>query len=154
MNRIRPSGFLNGPGVRCGTAWSLALAWPERVAGAAGPLADLAALASIGLPGIPGPLQLRGRGSRQPPPGAQGPELQVRLAARAAMGVGAALIMPATLAIITSTFTGARERQRATGLWAATSGAGIAPRIFPRCVCANTRRGAFVAAFYSRLERV
>ena len=59
--------------LRCGAGW------PERVAGAAGPLADLAALVSLGLPGIPGPLQLRSRGSRQPPPGAEGPELQVRL---------------------------------------------------------------------------
>jgi len=70
------SSFLNGPGVRCGTRWSLA---PERVVGAAGPLADLAALVALGLPGIPGPLQLWGRGGGQPPPGAEGPELQVRL---------------------------------------------------------------------------
>lgn len=48
------------------------------------------------------------------------------IAARASMGVGAALIMPSTLAIITNTFTAARDRQRAIGLWAATSGAGIA----------------------------
>lgn len=48
------------------------------------------------------------------------------IAARASMGIGAALIMPVTLAIITSTFTVPRERQRAIGLWAATSGAGIA----------------------------
>ncbi len=48
------------------------------------------------------------------------------IAARASMGLGAALIMPATLAIITNTFTVPRERQRAIGLWAATSGAGIA----------------------------
>ena len=48
------------------------------------------------------------------------------IAARASMGIGAALIMPATLAIITNTFTEPRERQRAIGLWAATSGAGIA----------------------------
>ncbi len=48
------------------------------------------------------------------------------IAARASMGVGAALIMPSTLAIITTTFTAAGERQRAIGLWAATSGAGIA----------------------------
>ena len=34
--------------------------------------------------------------------------------------------MPSTLAIITSTFTVPRERQRAISLWAATSGAGIA----------------------------
>src|SRR5437667_419799 len=61
----RASAFLNCPGVRCGTGWSSA--WPERVAGAAGPLADLAALVSPGLPGVPGPLQLRGRGSAQAP---------------------------------------------------------------------------------------
>lgn len=48
------------------------------------------------------------------------------IAARASMGLGAALIMPATLAIITNTFTEERERQRAIGFWAATSGAGIA----------------------------
>ena len=52
------SSFLNCPGVRGGTGWSLA--WPERVVGVAGPLADLAALVSLGLPGVPGPLQLRG----------------------------------------------------------------------------------------------
>src|SRR6266851_7613107 len=71
------SSFLNCPGVRCGTGWSLA--WPERVAGVAGPLADLAALVSPGLPGVPGPRQLRGRGGGQPRSGAEGPELQVRL---------------------------------------------------------------------------
>lgn len=48
------------------------------------------------------------------------------IAARAGMGVGAALIMPATLAIITDTFAGERERQRALGIWSGTSGAGIA----------------------------
>ena len=48
------------------------------------------------------------------------------IAARASMGVGGALIMPSTLAIITNTFTDRHERQRAIGLWAATSGAGIA----------------------------
>ena len=48
------------------------------------------------------------------------------IAARASMGVGAALIMPSTLAIITNTFTDRHERQRAIGFWAATSGAGIA----------------------------
>src|SRR5580692_8655366 len=71
------SSFLNGPGVRGGTGWPLA--FPERVVGVAGPLADLAALVPFGLPGVPGPLQLRGRGSGQPTAGAEGPELQVRL---------------------------------------------------------------------------
>jgi EmrB/QacA subfamily drug resistance transporter len=48
------------------------------------------------------------------------------IAARASMGIGAALIMPSTLAIITDMFRDAGERQRAIGLWAGTSGVGIA----------------------------
>ena len=48
------------------------------------------------------------------------------IAARASMGIGGALIMPSTLAIITDMFADRRERQRAFGLWAGTSGAGIA----------------------------
>lgn len=48
------------------------------------------------------------------------------IAARASMGLGATLIMPATLAIITNTFTDRAERQRALGIWAATTGAGVA----------------------------
>ena len=50
----------------------------------------------------------------------------VLIAARASMGIGAALIMPSTLAIITATFTERSERQRALGFWSATSGAGVA----------------------------
>jgi EmrB/QacA subfamily drug resistance transporter len=48
------------------------------------------------------------------------------IAARASMGIGAALIMPSTLSIITNTFRDGGERQRALGVWSATSGAGIA----------------------------
>jgi EmrB/QacA subfamily drug resistance transporter len=48
------------------------------------------------------------------------------IAARASMGIGAALIMPSTLSIITDTFRDGGERQRAIGLWAGTSGVGIA----------------------------
>ncbi|HTW42647.1 MAG TPA: MFS transporter [Solirubrobacteraceae bacterium] len=48
------------------------------------------------------------------------------IAARASMGIGAALIMPSTLSIITAVFTGEGERQRAFGFWSATSGAGVA----------------------------
>jgi EmrB/QacA subfamily drug resistance transporter len=48
------------------------------------------------------------------------------IAARASMGVGAALIMPSTLSIITTVFTDRSERQRALGVWSGTSGAGIA----------------------------
>ncbi len=43
---------------------------------------------------------------------------------RAAMGAGAALIMPSTLSIITHTFP-AKERGRAVGIWAGLSGFGI-----------------------------
>jgi EmrB/QacA subfamily drug resistance transporter len=50
----------------------------------------------------------------------------VLIAARASMGVGGALIMPSTLALITSMYTDPHERQRAFGLWAATTGAGVA----------------------------
>ena len=48
------------------------------------------------------------------------------IAARASMGLGATMIMPATLAIITNTFTDRGERQRALGIWAGTTGAGVA----------------------------
>jgi EmrB/QacA subfamily drug resistance transporter len=45
---------------------------------------------------------------------------------RAIMGVGAALIMPATLSIITNVFTDRRERAQAIAIWAATAGMAIA----------------------------
>jgi EmrB/QacA subfamily drug resistance transporter len=47
------------------------------------------------------------------------------VAARVGQGVGAALLSPAALAIITTTFHGA-ERNRALGVWAAIAGAGAA----------------------------
>jgi EmrB/QacA subfamily drug resistance transporter len=49
----------------------------------------------------------------------------VLVAARAGQGVGAALLSPAALAIITTTFHGP-ERNRALGIWAAIAGAGAA----------------------------
>ncbi len=49
----------------------------------------------------------------------------VLIGARAAQGVGAALLSPAALAIITTTFHGA-DRHRALGVWAAIGGAGAA----------------------------
>jgi EmrB/QacA subfamily drug resistance transporter len=48
------------------------------------------------------------------------------IAARASMGIGGAMMMPSTLAIITSMFRDGAERQRAIGIWSATTGAGIA----------------------------
>ena len=48
------------------------------------------------------------------------------IAARGVMGIGAALIFPATLSLLTNVFTERRERARAIGLWGATAGVGIA----------------------------
>ena len=48
------------------------------------------------------------------------------IAARASMGIGGAMMMPSTLAIITDIFRDPAERQRAIGIWAGTSGVGIA----------------------------
>jgi len=48
------------------------------------------------------------------------------IATRSLMGVGGALIMPATLSILTNTFTDASERAKAIGIWAGVSGMGIA----------------------------
>jgi EmrB/QacA subfamily drug resistance transporter len=48
------------------------------------------------------------------------------IAARAAMGVGAAVIFPTTLALITNIFTDPVRRAKAIGLWAAMVGVGVA----------------------------
>ena len=48
------------------------------------------------------------------------------IGARAAMGVGAAVIFPATLALITNIFTQPAQRAKAIGLWAAMVGVGVA----------------------------
>jgi EmrB/QacA subfamily drug resistance transporter len=47
------------------------------------------------------------------------------IGARAVQGIGAALMMPATLSIITATFSG-KERGIAIGIWAAISGGALA----------------------------
>jgi EmrB/QacA subfamily drug resistance transporter len=53
------------------------------------------------------------------------------IAMRAFMGIGAAIIMPATLSILTATFRDPKERAQAIALWAATFalGMGIGPLI-------------------------
>jgi EmrB/QacA subfamily drug resistance transporter len=48
------------------------------------------------------------------------------VAVRAVMGVGAALIFPATLSIISNLYTERGERARAIGLWGAMTGLGVA----------------------------
>src|SRR5581483_6675804 len=48
------------------------------------------------------------------------------IAARLVMGVGAAVIFPTTLSIISNTFTDRRERAQAIGIWGAITGLGVA----------------------------
>ena len=48
------------------------------------------------------------------------------IAARAAMGVSAAAVYPATLALLLSTFSGRRERATAIGIWSAVTGLSVA----------------------------
>jgi EmrB/QacA subfamily drug resistance transporter len=50
----------------------------------------------------------------------------VLIASRAVQGVGAALLMPATLAIIVAAFTNVRERAMAIGIWAAIGALALA----------------------------
>lgn len=47
------------------------------------------------------------------------------IATRAFLGIGAAIIMPATLSIITATFRDPKERSQAIAIWAGTFGLGI-----------------------------
>jgi EmrB/QacA subfamily drug resistance transporter len=48
------------------------------------------------------------------------------IAARCVMGLGAAMVFPATLSLISNIFTERAERARAIGLWGASAGAAIA----------------------------
>jgi DHA2 family multidrug resistance protein-like MFS transporter len=57
---------------------------------------------------------------------AYAPTAATLIAGRAALGVGAALMMPATLAIIRNTFTVERERTLAIGLWSGSAAGGMA----------------------------
>ena len=50
----------------------------------------------------------------------------VLIAARAVQGIGAAIISPATLSIITTTFEEGAERNKALGIWGAMAGSGAA----------------------------
>jgi DHA2 family multidrug resistance protein-like MFS transporter len=57
---------------------------------------------------------------------AYAPTPAVLIAARAGLGVGAAMMMPATLAIIRTTFSDPHERTFAIGLWAGIASGGMA----------------------------
>jgi len=53
-------------------------------------------------------------------------DVSTLIAARASMGIGGALMIPSTLAIISNMFRDRGERQRAIALWGGTSGIGVA----------------------------
>jgi EmrB/QacA subfamily drug resistance transporter len=48
------------------------------------------------------------------------------IAARGVMGIGAALVFPNTLSILSNVFTDRTERAKAIGIWGATTGMGVA----------------------------
>ncbi len=54
------------------------------------------------------------------------PSLGVLIAGRGVQGLGAALLMPGTLSILTNTFLDPRERAQAIGIWAGISGLALA----------------------------
>jgi EmrB/QacA subfamily drug resistance transporter len=53
-------------------------------------------------------------------------DVELLVAARAVQGLGAALVTPATLAIISATFTTTRERTMAVGIWSAIGALALA----------------------------
>jgi MFS family permease len=53
------------------------------------------------------------------------------ITARAVQGLGAAIVSPAALSIITTTFADGPERNRALGIWGAVAGAGGAAGVLP-----------------------
>src|SRR5271156_7132334 len=52
------------------------------------------------------------------------------IAARAAQGIGAAILAPASLSLLTATFTEHHDRRRALGVWPATAASGAAAGLF------------------------
>jgi EmrB/QacA subfamily drug resistance transporter len=57
--------------------------------------------------------------------GGLAPSPEVLLVARALQGLGGALVFPATLALINTTFAEGRERNRAVAVWGGTGAAGL-----------------------------
>ena len=54
------------------------------------------------------------------------PTIQILIGGRAVQGIGAAIMMPSTLAILSNTFTDPKERAQAIGIWAGVSGIALA----------------------------
>ena len=71
--------------------------------------------------------------------------------ARAVQGLGAALVSPAALSIVTTTFTEGAERNRALGVWGAVAGSGGAAGVLLGGVL--TKRGLGVGAVRQHPDR-
>ena len=54
------------------------------------------------------------------------PSVEILIAGRALQGLGAAIMLPSTLSILTNTFTDPKERAQAIGIWAGVSGIALA----------------------------
>jgi len=88
----------------------------------------------------------------------------VLVAARAVQGLGAAVVSPATLSIITTTFDEGAERNKALGIWGAMGGSGAAAGVLFGGILTkylgwewiffvNVPVGALVLAFAPRIVR-
>ena len=66
------------------------------------------------------------------------------IAARAVQGLGGAIVAPASLAILTTTFEEGPARNRAVGIWGAMGGAGGAAGVLPGSVLADPSRWRWV----------
>jgi MFS family permease len=64
------------------------------------------------------------------------------IAGRGLQGLGGALVSPAALAIITTTFTDGGERTKALGVWSAIAASGAAVGLGARPTASATRVGA------------
>src|SRR5206468_10260892 len=60
------------------------------------------------------------------------------IAARAVQGLGSAIVSPAALSIVTTTFAEGAERNRALGVWGAVAGAGAAAGVLLGGVLTDT----------------
>ena len=95
-----------------------------------------------------GPVRAQGDAARGPvrvragePGGRADAMLPAQLiAARAVMGVGAAMVFPSTLSLLTNVFTERRERALAIGLWGAITGVGDRARADRRRLAASAVR--------------
>ena len=72
------------------------------------------------------------------------------VAARVAQGIGAALMAPAGLSILTTTFTEGRDRTKALGVWGAISGSPRQRVSFSAGCCRRGRAGAGCCSSTSR----